>query len=197
MKVPAPHFLLMSEAHWRRDQGEWRFVLRSLDGSHRIEAKDREPQARGNRLELLALVRGLEALDQPSRVTLMTRSSYVERGLSVGIDEWRQNGWTWEYFGQMTPIKNQDLWRRVDRAMAFHVLEVLGRRFDPRMAAEAGPCIGKEPGRVAPRGARSTLRQRWRRTALRIRRGVRNGIDASKLAYAQLGGPLSPAPWLG
>jgi ribonuclease HI len=123
MSAPAPHFLLFSES--RRPSAElpasdWRFVLQSLDGSSRLEAADAEPELGSERLELLAVVRGLEALEQPSQVTLVTPSKYVARGLSYGLPDWRENDWSWEHHGQMVPIKNRDLWQRLDRAMAYH-----------------------------------------------------------------------------
>ena len=87
-------------------------------------------KVQGERLELLAVVRGLEALDQPSRVTLVTPSKYVHRGLLYGLEEWRTNGWSWEHFGQMVPVKNRDLWQRLDRALGFHELEFQPWRLD-------------------------------------------------------------------
>lgn len=127
MNVPTPHFLLYSESttpnsHSVPNSG-WRFVLESLDGTQKIEANDSEPRAHGERQALLAAVRGLEALDQPSRVLLLTPSRYVARGISHGLAEWRANKWKWERYGRKVPVKNQDLWQRVDRAMHFHNLE--------------------------------------------------------------------------
>jgi ribonuclease HI len=75
MSVPAPHFLLYAEAAQAADStvsdaGRWRFVLRLPGGETALEAADEEPEAGPERLELLAVVRGLEALDAPSQVTL-------------------------------------------------------------------------------------------------------------------------------
>lgn len=123
MRPPAPHFLLFSESRRRSAKSppsDWRFVLQSLDGKSRLEAADAEPALGGERLELLAVVRGLEALEQPSQVTLVTTSKYVARGLSYGLSDWRENDWNWEHHGQMVPIKNRDLWQRLDRALAYH-----------------------------------------------------------------------------
>src|SRR5690349_9512599 len=117
MSVPAPHFLLFSESDRGETEGKWRFVLQTVDGSQMLEAADGEPGVQGERLELLAVVRGLEALEQPSRVTLVTPSTYVNRGLTYGLAEWRSNGWQWEHFGEMAPVKNRDLWQRIDRAL--------------------------------------------------------------------------------
>ena len=77
MSIPAPHFLLFSDANNRQRQGYWSFLLKATDGSAELEAADAEPETQGERLELLAVVRGLEALEQPSRVTLVTPSKYA------------------------------------------------------------------------------------------------------------------------
>jgi hypothetical protein len=98
-------------------------VLQPLGGDEFLVAHDVEPGTCGNRLELLAVVRGLEALDQPSRVTLVTCSRYVNRGIRRGLSHWRERKWRWERFGQLVPIRDQDLWQRVDRAMQFHQVE--------------------------------------------------------------------------
>ncbi len=82
------------------------------------------------RLELLAVVRGLEALEQPSKVTLVTTSRVVRRGLRFGLELWRENQWHWERFGRMAPIKNADLWQRVDRALHIHDVSCRTLRFD-------------------------------------------------------------------
>ena len=115
MNAAKPHFLLFSESNREQARGQWRFVLQAVDGSDQFEAYDEEPNVGGERLELLAVVRGLEALPEPARVTLVTPSKYVNRGIAQGLPEWRHNGWQWEHFGEMVPVKNRDLWQRVDR----------------------------------------------------------------------------------
>src|SRR4029077_10706229 len=128
MSVPAPHFLLYAEAARAlpgagADTGVWRFVLRLPGGETSLEADDNEPEATPERLELLAVVRGLEALSQPSRVTLLTGSRYIRRGLDFGLSQWRENDWQWERYGRMAPVKNSDLWQRLDRLLNIHALE--------------------------------------------------------------------------
>jgi len=125
-----PHYLLISESSQLPGPGHWRFVLRAAEGDERIVADDIDPEARGDRLELLTVVRGLEALQQPSRVTLWTPSTYVREGIRHGLREWRENGWLWEYFGRLVPVKNEDLWRRLDRAMEFHHVDCRTWRID-------------------------------------------------------------------
>jgi ribonuclease HI len=141
-----PHFLLFSESRrqapvGREAAGQWRFLLESVDGATKLAACDEEPQAHCSRLELLAVVRGLEALDQPSRVTLVTPSRYVSRGIRYGLDEWRRNDWRWERYGRMTPVKNGDLWRRIDRALQYHKLDCRTWRFDSPDDDLGGPSL--------------------------------------------------------
>lgn len=127
-----PHFLLFSRAEWSATSpGSWHFSLQSVDGEGRIEASDAEPGLRKERLELLAVVRGLEALDQPSRVTLVTPSQRIARGFRSGLEEWRSCRWQWQRDGRWVPINNRDLWQRVDRALLYHGVDCRSWRFDP------------------------------------------------------------------
>ncbi len=129
MVVNQPHFLLFTDASLSKSRacaitdqgfGRWHFVLERLDGPERLEAADSESDVHRDRLALLAVVRGLEALEQPSQVTLVTTSRYVSRGLRYGLNEWREAEYTWEHFGMQRPIRNADLWQRIDGAMSFH-----------------------------------------------------------------------------
>src|SRR5688500_1447545 len=116
-----PHYLLFSSSNSTMGRTcRWQFVLESLDGTSRLVAADEEADAPSERGELLAVVRGLEALAQPSRVTLVTPSRYVSRGITRCLDDWRTAAWRWERFGRIEPIRDVDLWQRVDRAMSFH-----------------------------------------------------------------------------
>jgi ribonuclease HI len=103
--------------------GSWHFVLEPIGHGSRIEADEIEPGITGERLNLLAVVRGIEALEQPSQVTLITPSKYVGRGIRSGIAFWREHNWHWERFGEMAPVKHDDLWKRIDRAMQIHKVD--------------------------------------------------------------------------
>lgn len=156
MSHRAPHYLLFSEAaggtsRRGRAGGQWRFVLQSVENDSRFEAHDRETDMSSDRLELLAVVRGLEALDQPSRVTLVTPSQYVSRGLRYGMEDWRENRWRWENHGRMVPVKDNDLWRRVDQAMKYHDVECRTWRFDRAHTDLGGPRDGRGAGSAAVR----------------------------------------------
>lgn len=139
--VPAPHFRLHSQvaasAHADHEPaGRWRFVLRSADGRTCLEAEDDEPESSTERLELLAIVRGLESLDGPARVTLVSAGRSISRGIRYGVAQWRENDWQWERYGKLTPVKNSDLWQRIDRAMAIH--DVVCRDLPPSSDDLAG-----------------------------------------------------------
>lgn len=121
MLAQRPRFVLIAEAETAAS-AKWRFSLHGLDSNVTIAAGDEEPGAGPERLALLAVVRGLEALDGPSEVTIVTSSSVVSRGIRRGLPAWRNNHWRWERFGRLEPVRNADLWRRIDRAMAFHAV---------------------------------------------------------------------------
>jgi len=142
MNSGTPHYLLKSEASRENGSGRWRFVLRPLDGSPEIEAADLEPNVWGERLDLLTVVRALESLDQPSWVTLVGCTRYVEQGILFGITEWKESGWRWECFGQMTPVRDIDLWQRMDRILQFHRVDFGRRRFDAGHGLLDGPHWG-------------------------------------------------------
>ena len=117
-------------------------MLRPLDGSAEVEAADLEPDVWGERLDLLTVVRALESLDQPSWVTLVGCTRYVEQGILYGIAEWKENGWRWECFGQMAPVRDIDLWQRMDRILQFHRVDCGRGRFDASHGLLEGPHWG-------------------------------------------------------
>ena len=126
--IPAwKRYLLFTETQRDGVNGPgWRFLLHAVDADETINAADCEPGLRGDRLALMAVVRGLEALEQPSLVKLVTGSRYVRRGIAAGIENWRANDWKWERFGKLVPVRDNDLWRRVDSALRFHRLSCRG-----------------------------------------------------------------------
>ncbi|MBN2578857.1 MAG: hypothetical protein JXB10_07690 [Pirellulales bacterium] len=130
MIATKPRYKLFLEAERNNHPGGWRFVLQASEDARRIEADDVEPEVRGERLLLLTVVRALEALDQASQVTIHGSSAYLRQGVLYGIADWRANDWQWEYFGQMTPVKNADLWKRLEHLLDFHTIEFQRRRFD-------------------------------------------------------------------
>jgi ribonuclease HI len=169
-RLDVPRYFLFVEAEiesfHEQSLGRWKFQLQSGDGAYRFEATDWEPNISLDRLEVLTVIRGLEELDQPAAVTVVSDSDYLNHGFDFGLREWRENDWKWERFGDFVPIANADLWRRLDRARDYH--HVRCRR---RLArALTGSC---EPARIPPiqvAGRRTALRpvQRWFRNLSRI-----------------------------
>lgn len=79
-----------------------------------------EPRTTNNRMELVAVIEGLEALIRPCRVRIVTDSQYVKQGITQWIARWRRNGWL---TAAKQPVKNQDLWERLDAALQRHKVE--------------------------------------------------------------------------
>ena len=146
MTAPPAHYLLFTEATIdSSDGGTWRFVLEHVGAGEALSASDVEAVECPERLELFAVVRGLEAIDHPAKVTLVTKSRYVGRGLKRGLADWRANGWHWERFGRVVPVRDHDLWRRVDRALQFHQVECRLWQFDAAAAEERPQDSGLRP----------------------------------------------------
>ena len=98
--------------------GGWGALL--IYQGHEKEINGSEQDTTNNRMELMAAIRALEALTQPSRVRLHTDSVYVRDGITLWINRWKQNGWR---TAAKKPVKNVDLWRRLEEAAENHELE--------------------------------------------------------------------------
>ncbi|MEN0112070.1 MAG: hypothetical protein AAF805_15220 [Planctomycetota bacterium] len=150
MTSSLPRHLLIAESD--PAEGMWRFALHSADGRATVAASDAEAGAGADRLALLAVVRGLEALDEASEVTIVTRNASLARGVRRGLADWRSNLWRWERHGRLIPIRDVDLWRRVDGAMRFHRVRCRTWRSAGAPAAPARvPTAVHEPRRPRPR----------------------------------------------
>jgi ribonuclease HI len=95
--------------------GGWGALLRY--GEHEKELSGGEPQTTNNRMELMAVIQGLEALRRPVRVRVTTDSQYVRQGVTQWMARWKRNGWR---TADRRPVKNRDLWERLDRAASRH-----------------------------------------------------------------------------
>ncbi|MGI9474109.1 MAG: ribonuclease HI [Rubripirellula sp.] len=103
-------------------EGSWHFALETSDGTPVFDAGDEE-MGDLNRLTLLAAVRGLEAIDGASSVTLLSNNRYLVRSLSDSLPRWRESDFVWEHFGRRIDVQHADLWRRIDRALSIHRVE--------------------------------------------------------------------------
>lgn len=95
--------------------GGWGAVLEYA--GHEKELSGAEAETTNNRMELMAAIRALEALKRPSKVRLVTDSVYVKDGVTKWIHGWKKNGWK---TAAKKPVKNEDLWRRLDEAAKRH-----------------------------------------------------------------------------
>jgi len=95
--------------------GGWGALLRY--GGREKELCGGEAQTTNNRMELMAAIRALESLKRPCSVQLTTDSSYVRNGIMEWLPNWKKRGWK---TAAKKPVKNADLWQRLDRAAQAH-----------------------------------------------------------------------------
>lgn len=98
--------------------GGWGALLR-IDGAE-TELCGGEPATTNNRMELLAVIEALQSLTAPTTARVYTDSQYVQKGISEWIHSWKQRGWKTT---DKEPVKNEDLWRRLDSLASGHTLE--------------------------------------------------------------------------
>ena len=98
--------------------GGWAALLRT--GEHEREISGAEPLTTNNRMELTAVIRALEALKRPVQARVYTDSEYVRRGITEWVAAWKARGWR---TADRKPVKNQDLWQRLDELRARHQIE--------------------------------------------------------------------------
>jgi ribonuclease HI len=98
--------------------GGWGVILRA--GGREKELFGGEGQTTNNRMELTAVIEGLLALKQRSLVRVYTDSQYVQKGISEWIHSWKRRGWQ---TADKKPVKNEDLWRRLDAVAQGHDVE--------------------------------------------------------------------------
>ena len=95
--------------------GGWGVLVQS--GEREKELSGGEPLTTNNRMELLAAIRGLQALTRPCHVTLHTDSMYVRDGITKWVHNWRRNGWR---TSDKKPVKNAELWQELCAAAERH-----------------------------------------------------------------------------
>jgi ribonuclease HI len=98
--------------------GGWAAILR-YDG-HSKELSGSDPQTTNNRMEMTAVIAGLETLTQPCRILVEIDSEYVKNGITKWIHNWKKRGWKTT---AKQPVKNGDLWRKLDQTIARHEIE--------------------------------------------------------------------------
>lgn len=100
--------------------GGWGVLLQATQGDTVLKERTLsggEAETTNNRMELLAAITALETLDRASEITVITDSAYVKNGVTGWIFGWKRNGWK---TSANKPVKNVDLWQRLDAAQARH-----------------------------------------------------------------------------
>lgn len=140
--------------------GGWGALLIASRGEEVVKERELsggEAETTNNRMELMGAIMVLESLDRPTTLTIITDSAYVKGGVTGWIHGWKRNGWK---TSAKKPVKNEDLWRRLDDAQARHTVAwewVKGHagheeneRADALARAGMAPYKPKKP-RAAPR----------------------------------------------
>lgn len=128
--------------------GGWGYLLRvrTATGTKEKEASGAEPETTNNRMELLAAIRGLEALTQSCLVDLRSDSQYVVKGIQAWLKDWKRRGWK---KADGKPVLNADLWQALDAQLARHQVEARWVR------GHAGHAENERVDRLANEAARS------------------------------------------
>jgi ribonuclease HI len=156
--LPKHHVIIYTDGGCAPNPGPggWAVILRS--GNHMKELKGGELVSTNNRMELMAAISGLEALKHPSHVDVHIDSQYVRDGIMKYINNWKRNGWR---TASKDPVKNQDLWQRLDAARNRHTVrwhwvrghsgDVLNERADELVhEARAELKQGADPALISP-----------------------------------------------
>ncbi len=126
--------------------GGWGVLLRWR--GHERELYGGEPETTNNRMELMAVIMALESLKRPVSIRISTDSRYVQQGVTVWLPRWRRNGWL---TADRQPVKNRDLWERLDQASTRHQVEWHWVR------GHAGHPDNERADRLANQGLQSVL----------------------------------------
>ena len=148
MTSTLPHVIIFTDGACSGNPGPggWGAVL--IFGEREKEICGGEPATTNNRMELMAAIQALEALTRPCKVELHTDSTYVQKGISEWIHNWKARGWK---TAAKDPVKNADLWMRLDTARLRH--EVHWRW----VKGHAGHELNERADELARRGMKDTL----------------------------------------
>ncbi|THD81929.1 MAG: ribonuclease HI [Phenylobacterium sp.] len=116
-----PHVMIFTDGACSGNPGPggWGAILIAggKEGGKEKEIWGGDPATTNNRMELMAAIQALEALNRPCKVELHTDSKYVQQGIGEWIHNWKRRGWL---TADKKPVKNEDLWRRLDEARLRH-----------------------------------------------------------------------------
>ncbi len=120
--MPMPEFFAFTDGACSGNPGPggWGVLLQAKEGETVLKERTLqggEADTTNNRMELLAAITALETLGRPAEITVVTDSAYVKNGVTEWIHGWKRNGWK---TSTKKPVKNADLWQRLDAAQARH-----------------------------------------------------------------------------
>jgi len=102
--------------------GGWAYILKHPASGKVVEASGGEAESTNNRMELQALIEGLEALKRRSEVEIVTDSEYVAKGCREWLPGWKSNNWRRREGKKLKPLKNEEQWRKLDELLAKHAV---------------------------------------------------------------------------
>ncbi|HUO23290.1 MAG TPA: ribonuclease HI [Caulobacteraceae bacterium] len=126
--------------------GGWGAIL--MWGGHEKELYGGEPATTNNRMELMGAIMALESLTRPCQVELHTDSKYVQTGITEWVAGWKARGWK---TADKKPVKNEDLWRRLDAARQRHHVDWRW------VKGHAGHELNERADRLANKGLEAAL----------------------------------------
>jgi len=112
-----PHVVVYTDGACSGNRGPGGWVAILPFGDHEKELKGGEAHTTNNRMELMAAIAALEALKRPCLVDIHTDSQYLRNGIMSWINQWKRNGWR---TAERKPVRNVDLWQRLDAVLSRH-----------------------------------------------------------------------------
>ena len=117
-----PHVIIHTDGACSGNPGPggWGVVLQAIEGGGVVKERElsgAEAVTTNNRMELMAAIAALEALERPAAITVVTDSTYLRDGVAKWIHGWKRNGWK---TADKKPVKNAELWQRLDAARDRH-----------------------------------------------------------------------------
>lgn len=120
--LPVVHLFSDGACSGNPGPGGWGCILRHPSTGAEKELSGGAPETTNNQMELMAVIAGLEALTRRSRVEVVTDSSYVAKGCAEWLANWKKNGWKRREGKRWAPLKNVELWQRLDAQLARHAV---------------------------------------------------------------------------
>ena len=118
--VPEIHLFTDGACSGNPGPGGWALILRHLASGTEKEKFGYVNPATNNQMELMGVIEGLAMLKRPCRVEIFTDSVYVGKGITQWMIKWKQNGWRRKEKGSWKPVKNVELWQRLDEVLERH-----------------------------------------------------------------------------